>query len=381
MADLLERLALVESPSLVPDSQGPALGLLVEELERVGLDVTRVPGRGVGDHLHARPREGGDAGPYQLILGHVDTVWPLGTLKTMPVRRDGGRLRGPGVYDMKGGLVQGVFALGALAEQGLSPPLRPQVFVNSDEEIGSPESSAHIARLAHGAARAFVLEPSFGPTGRLKTARKGVGRFRIRIRGQASHAGIAPGAGVSAILEVSHQIQRLFALNDAERGTSVNVGTVDGGLRPNVVAPEATALVDARVRTTGDAREVERAIRGLTPVGEGLTIEVEGGFGRPPMEPTPRNRALWRAARAAADALAIPLDEAAVGGGSDGNTTSLYTATLDGLGPVGDGAHALHEHVEVARMPERAALLALLLMAPVGPDDDTFRPREEAPRA
>jgi glutamate carboxypeptidase len=211
----------------------------------------------------------------------------------------------------------------------------------------------------------FVLEPAQGPAGRLKTARKGIGRFAVVVRGRAAHAGSEPEKGVSAILELSYQVQRLFALNDPDRGITVNVGTVDGGLRPNVVAPRATALVDVRVRTRDDARRIEAAIRNLTPVGEGATVEVEGIMGRPPLVATTGNRALFAVAREAGAGLGLELEEATmVGGGSDANIAGAYAPTLDGLGPVGDGAHADHEHVVVPRMPERAALLALLLLAP-----------------
>jgi glutamate carboxypeptidase len=362
MVAAVEHLASAESPSLDPAAQREPYRLLSEQFEALDFAVERIPGRDVGDHLFAREAgaEEGD-GIHQLLVGHMDTVWPRGTLATMPVREEQGRLHGPGVYDMKAGLVQMVFALRALREHGLTPSAPVMVFVNSDEEIGSPESREHIERLSRSSNRAFVLEPSFGPGGRLKTARKGAGEFVVSIRGIASHAGIDPAKGVSAILELSHQIQRLFALNDPERGVTVNVGTIDGGLRPNVVAPEATAIVDVRVRTGADAERVEAAIRDLKPVQEGAALRIDGGFGRPPLERTPRNRALWETARAAAEELEIPLEEAEVGGASDGNFTSRHTATLDGLGGVGDGAHAEHEHVIVERMPERAALLARLL--------------------
>jgi glutamate carboxypeptidase len=362
MVDALERLAGAESPSLDPASQREPFELLADPLRELGFAVERIPGRAVGDHLLAR--EGGAAPEdegHQLLLGHMDTVWPRGTLASMPIREEEGRLHGPGVYDMKAGLVQMVFAIRAVRELGLAPSAPVVALVNSDEEIGSPESGEHIDRLARSAARALVLEPSYGPTGRLKTVRKGVGEFVVTVSGIASHAGIDPGKGVSAILELSHQVQRLFALNDADRGVTVNVGTIDGGLRSNVVAPEARAIVDVRVRASSDAKRVEAAIRALEPVHEGAELRVEGGFGRPPLERTPRNRALWDTARATATELSIELEEAEVGGASDGNLTSRYTATLDGLGGVGDGAHAEHEHVIVDRMPERAALLAMLL--------------------
>jgi glutamate carboxypeptidase len=366
MAALLERLAGEESPSVEPQTQEGAFALLAAELGQLGFAVRRIPGRGgVGDHLYARPASRRRAAPWQLLVGHLDTVWPTGTLEKMPVRREGDRLGGPGTYDMKAGLVQMIFALRALEQLGAEPAATPVALINSDEEIGSPDSTRLLRRLARGASRALVLEPSHGSEGSLKTARKGVGRFDLRILGRASHAGLAPEQGVSAILELSHQVQSLFALNDDDAGITVNVGSIDGGLRPNVVAPEARAVVEARAPTAEAARLVEEAIRSLRPEQEGVTIEVEGGFGRPPLERTPRNRELWRAAQAAARELGIELSEAAVGGASDGNTTSHFTATLDGLGPVGGGAHASSEYVLVSRMPERAALLALLLASPV----------------
>lgn len=365
MTGLLERLARAESPSLVPEAQAEAASILETELSGLGFGVERLSGGDAGEHLLAttEAREG----PFQLLLGHLDTVWPVGTLDEMPLRRSDGMLYGPGVFDMKGGLVQMLFCLRGMAELELRPVCRPVVLVNSDEEVGSRSSRPHIERLAREASRALVLEPSFGPSGRLKTARKGVGRYTITVKGVASHAGLDPEAGVSAILEASHQVQRLFALNDPERGVTVNVGTIDGGLRPNVIAPEATAQVEARVVSAGDAERVDREVRGLEPVSERISLEVEGGFGRPPLERTPRNRVLWERAEQAAGELGIELGEALVGGASDGNVTSAFTATLDGLGAVGDGAHAAHEHVVVERMPERAALLGLLLASPVAP--------------
>jgi glutamate carboxypeptidase len=299
----------------------------------------------------------------------------------MPVRVEGETVRGPGVLDMKGGLVQMAFALRAVRDLGLRPAATSVALVNSDEEVGSPDSRALIGRLARGAARAFVLEPAFGRDGKLKTARKGVGSFTVVIRGRAAHAGLSPEEGASAILELSHQVQRLFALNDPARGLTVNVGTVDGGLRANVVAPVVRAGVDVRVRTAADAAAVEAAIRGLQPLNPRTTIEVAGGFESPPLEPVPRNQALWRLAHDLGRRLGLELRQAAVGGASDGNTASQYTATLDGLGAVGDGAHAAHEYVEIGRLVERSALLVLLLTAPVAAADDGLDspPQEEMP--
>jgi glutamate carboxypeptidase len=314
--------------------------------------------------LHARPAGQHRDRPAQLLLGHYDTVWPLGTLEEMPFEHDGDIVRGPGVYDMKGGVAQALLALETLQHFNLNPTVIPHVFLNSDEEIGSRESRRYIESLAPHMDRVFVLEPSLGAAGRLKTARKGIARYTVTVRGEAAHAGLDPGAGASAILELSHVIQTLFALNDFDRGITVNVGTIDGGLRPNVVAPESQAIVDVRVETKEDGDRVEQAILGLEPAIEGTSLMIEGGFGRPAMERTPRNRQLWRLARTLGEQLGLQLEQGLAGGGSDGNFTSLYTATLDGLGAVGDGAHARHEHLQLERTLEHAALLTLLLMSP-----------------
>jgi glutamate carboxypeptidase len=364
LVEFLERLALVESPSTEPEAQDEVLGVISRALAESDFTVRRVRGRRSGGHLYARPRLSERHAPVQLLLGHCDTVWPLGTLVEMPVEVRDDVIRGPGVYDMKGGLAQMVFALRALRDLELKPPVTPVVFVNSDEEVGSKESTRHIRRLSRLAERAFVLEPSLGPSGKLKTARKSVGRFSVIVKGEAAHAGLNPGAGASAILELSYLIQALFALNDPERGTTVNVGTIDGGLSPNVVAPQSRAVVDVRVPTREEARRVEEEIMGLKPVTPGVTLRVEGGMGRLPMERTPRNRRLWQRARELGIALGMRLEEDVAGGASDGNTTSLFTATLDGLGAVGDGAHARHEFVYADAMVERCALLVLLLMEP-----------------
>ena len=364
LVGFLERLALAESPSASRVAQQPAFGLLAGALEELYFEARLLPGRTSGGQLYARPRERRRARPTQLLLGHIDTVWPEGTLATMPVQREGDRLRGPGVYDMKGGLTQIVFALRALRELNLETLVTPVVFVNSDEEIGSRESTRHIRRLARVTHRAYVLEPSLGPDGQLKTARKGIGRFTLTVKGKAAHAGLNPEAGASAILELSHQIQRLFALNDPAAGVTVNVGMIDGGINPNVVAPESRAVIDVRVPTHEAARRVAQAIHSLTPVTPGVSLRIEGALGRPPMERTPDGQELWGVAQNLGRELGLNLEQASAGGGSDGNTTSQYTATLDGLGPVGDGAHAHHEFVVVDQLIERTALLALLLLEP-----------------
>ncbi|MDH3692273.1 MAG: M20 family metallopeptidase [Gammaproteobacteria bacterium] len=361
---VLELLTLCESPSDVPDTQKGIRVKLAEAFQDLGFKIVLVNGRTSGGHLYARPAKRTRRSAAQLMLGHYDTVWPVGTLKTMPLQVDGNVIKGPGVYDMKGGVVQMLFALKALREFGIEPPVTPLVFLNSDEEIGSRESRKQVLGLARCVERVFVLEPSLGSSGKLKTARKGVGRFTVLVKGRAAHAGLDPEGGVSAILEMSHVIQQLFAMNDVDRGVTVNVGTVDGGLRPNVVAPESRAVVDVRVKTLADAQRVEQAILNLTPTTSGVTLKIEGGIGRPPLEPTARNQRLWKLAQALGWELGLELDQGLAGGGSDGNLTSTHTATLDGLGAVGGGAHAPHEFLYIDKTLERAALLALLLAQP-----------------
>ncbi|MCA9139624.1 MAG: M20 family metallopeptidase [Planctomycetales bacterium] len=377
MVKLLCAAVGIESPSADPASQAPILDLFESELNSFGYRCRRYPGITSGGQLLAMPPSVDSHTHRQLLLGHCDTVWPTGTLEKMPIESREGRLHGPGVYDMKAGLVQSVFAIRSLRDLGMMPSVAPVLFINSDEEIGSIDSGPRIRRLAQCVDRAMVMEPSLGPQGRLKTARKGVGRFVITISGKAAHAGLDPEKGISAILELSHVVQALHALNDLEAGTTVNVGTIDGGVRPNVVAAESRAEVDVRVRTEAIARRVEHAIYAIKPTVPGTEIKVSGSIGRPPLERTPRNRKLWTRAQEAADLLGIEIDEGAAGGGSDGNWTSLHTPTLDGLGAVGDGAHALNEHVIEEKMPERAALLACLIMGqPISEfeiQDDTGR--------
>jgi glutamate carboxypeptidase len=365
MVALLTDLASLESPTNDPRATGQVLDRLADEFSRSEFSVRRIRGRQTAGLLTARPARRRRHMPLQLLVGHCDTVWPVGTTSQMPVEVVDDHVRGPGVFDMKGGLVQMIFALRALREVGCELPATPVALVNTDEEMGSLESKPYMVQFARRAIRAFVLEPAFGIEGRLKTARKAVGQFEIVIRGRAAHAGLNPTEGVSAVLELSHQIQRLFSMNDPARGVSVNVGTIDGGMRSNVVAPEVRAQVDVRAPTLAAASGVEAAIRGLQRVDPQTTIEVTGGFSHPPLEQRPRNRALWHLAQTLGRQIGMELDEASVGGASDGNTISEYTATLDGLGAVGDGAHASHEYVQASRLPERAALVALLLAAPL----------------
>lgn len=362
--DFLSAMCRAESPTDQPETQPGVHAVLGPALAELGYDLRIVEGRVSGDHLLASPRRRRRGQPIQLLIGHSDTVWPLGTLEKMPVEVREGRLHGPGSLDMKGGLTCAIFALRALRDLGVEPEVAPVVFVNADEEVGSPDSKKHVRRLARSASRALVLEPALGPEGLIKTARKGLGHVRITVRGRAAHAGLNPEGGASAIVELSHVIQELNQLNDPKRGTTVNVGRIDGGTRPNVVAAEATASVDIRVTSMERGREVESRIREIQPVTPGVTIDVDGGVRVAPLERTPRNVELWNAALRCGEELGFELDHGLAGGGSDGNTTSLFTATLDGLGCVGDGAHADHEHIEIDRSLDRCALLARLLLTP-----------------
>ena len=362
MVSLLSRLVMIESPSREPHTQGPLLELLAAELEKAGMRAVLVPGTKTGGYLYARPRHRRKRKPLQLLVGHCDTVWPVGTLEKMPLEIGEDTIKGPGVFDMKAGLTQIIFALKLINELGIEPEVDPLVLINSDEEIGSRESRHAIMRLARIADRALVLEPPLGLEGKLKTARKGIARFTIVVKGEAAHAGLDPGKGVSAIVELSHQIQTLFAMNDPEKGITVNVGMVEGGLTPNMVAPESRAVIDVRVQTRDDAERLTEQIRGLKPTHPEAELAVEGAFGRPPMEQTSRNRALWDLARELGYAIDLELEQGTAGGGSDGNYASLHTATLDGLGTRGDGAHAPYEFIYAEGLPERAALLTLLLL-------------------
>jgi len=378
MLALLETLVRAESPTDVPEAQADVQDALSRLLRTLGFTVQYLPdGDTCGGHLFARPTDRPSDRPVQLLVGHCDTVWPLGTLQEMPFEIEDNVARGPGVFDMKGGLVQMLFAIAALRGAKVTPEVVPIVFINSDEEQGSPTSRRHIRRLARCAHRAFVLEPALGLDGKIKTARKGGGRFTVQISGKSAHAGLDPESGSSAILELSHVVQQLHALNDPDAGISVNVGTIDGGTRPNVVAGAGSAEVDVRVTTHEQAREIENAIRELKATTAGTSLTIAGEFGRTPMEPTPASRRLWEQARHAGSLLEVDLEEGRSGGVSDGNITSQYTPTLDGLGPVGDGAHARHEFCYVDKMVERSALLALLLAQPPLPDTVVHAPATE----
>ncbi|BFP41723.1 M20 family metallopeptidase [Flavobacteriaceae bacterium GF1] len=359
----LKNLVSFESPSKSPESQIAILDFLQEELKELDFYTLRIPGKRTGGYLYARPRAREKGKPLQLLIGHCDTVWEINTLSKMPIRKGKKKMKGPGVYDMKAGLTQLIFALKAIRDKGLAMSLTPIVLINSDEEIGSVESRSAIERLAKISDRAYIMEPPLGLTGKLKTARKGLGRFTIKVKGRAAHAGLDIQKGANAIVELSHQVQKLYAMNNLKKGITVNVGMIQGGVSPNVVAAESSAVVDVRVLDQRSGQSITKSIYSLKPTLADVELIVEGGMGRPPMERTKENQMLWKLAKSKGALLGLNLEQATAGGASDGNTTSLYTATLDGLGTTGDGAHAEHEFVFLNELPTRTALLTLLILA------------------
>jgi len=361
----IEALAALESPTTdkaAVDRLGHALAV---RLELIGGRVTRLSRVDAGDHLLA---EFGCGASQILLLGHFDTVWPVGQLERMPIVHAAGRLHGPGVFDMKAGIALGMLATRSLLETGAPRSHRVVMLWTSDEETGSRTSRAAVEDEARRSDAVLVLEPSLAG-GAVKTSRKGCGDFELRVTGVAAHAGVDPLRGASAIDELARQILALEQLRDPDRGISINVGVVSGGTRPNVVADQARASVDVRVPTADDAARIEAWLRALAPADGRTSLTITGGFSRPPLERTPPVARLYEQARLVASELGITLGEGSTGGGSDGNfTAAVGVPTLDGLGAVGDGAHALHEHVEVASLPGRAALMAGLIARLCGAD-------------
>ena len=354
--DTIEALVALESPSTDKAAVDRCGAELSRRLRALGATVEPVARRERGDHIRARIGSGRGV----MLLGHFDTVWPLGTLGRMPLQRNGDRLHGPGTFDMKAGIALAMTAVAALDATGTPRPPIAMLWT-TDEEIGSPTSRELVEAEAREALAVLVLEPAL-PGGALKTARKGCGEFELTVHGIAAHAGLDPGKGASAIHELAAQIALIERLQDLPRGISVNVGIVSGGSRANVVAEEARAVIDARSPTRAGADAVEAALRTLHPIRPGTRLTVKGGFDRPPMERSPAVAGLFDRASAVAAALGIELREGSAGGGSDGNfTAALGVPTLDGLGAIGDGAHAAHEHVEISSLPQRAALIAGLI--------------------
>lgn len=362
MTGLLSRFVRAESPSFDKAAVDRFGRIVASEWKRRGASVTLLRQAERGDHVRAEwPARGTRAKGQILILGHLDTVYDLGTLARMPFRLSRGRAWGPGVFDMKGGLVIALFAVDAIAAAGQSPEKRIVFLWTSDEEIGSESSRAVIEREAGRSDAIFVLEPAAGLDGRVKTSRKGVGEIELIATGRAAHAGLNPEDGINAIEEIAFQIGRISRWNQPRRGITVNAGVIEGGTRTNVVPDRARVLVDLRATRPRDMLMLERKFLALRPLIKGAKLEIRGGFNRPPME-RKNSSVLYAKARMLALELGVTLGEASVGGGSDGNfTAALGVPTLDGLGAVGEGAHSSGENVVIGKLPERAALLAGLL--------------------
>lgn len=363
MVRLLGRFVRCESPSQSKEAVDRLGRIVATEWQRRGAKVSILRQATRGDHVRTEFVLGkGRPARQILVLGHLDTVYPLGTLRRMPFRVAGGRLWGPGTFDMKGGLVLALAAVDALRAAEIHAEKRFVFLWTSDEEIGSESSRWVIEREARRSDAVLVLEPSFGREGRLKTARKGVGGSEIMVTGRSAHAGIDPEKGVNAVHELALQVTRLMKMNDRRRGITVQVTVVGGGTVPNVVPAMAHAMLDFRCVRKADAKVLERKLRNLRPILKGAGLLVRLTPIRPPLERTPRVRALFRHAQSLMREMSLPLGEAATGGGSDGSfTAALGVPTLDGLGAVGDGAHSPREHVLIRALPERAALIAGLL--------------------
>ena len=353
---------LVEQESFSTDKEETDIlgGYIRGRLELMGALVQAVPQNTVGDHLIA---DFGQGDSQTLILCHMDTVWPKGTIVERPFRVENGLAYGPGVLDMKAGIAITLHALEAIQAMRLQPKQRVRILLNSDEEVGSTTSRQLIEEEAKKSTHVFCLEPGAGTRGALKTGRKGVGMFQVKCTGRAAHAGNEPEKGISAVEEMAHQILKLHSLTDLSRGTTVNVGVVNGGTVRNQIAPLAEALVDLRVTSMAEAARVEQHILGLEPVLSGAQIEVTGGLNRPPMERTENTAMLVEMVRRHAYPLGIELTEEQVGGGSDAQFAAVVgSPVLDGLGGVGEGPHAEHEYIIVAELPRRVALLASVLV-------------------
>lgn len=357
LVETIREFVEIESPSdnkLAADRMG---ALLAARFEAAGGHASVHRAENYGDNIQI-DFPGRDKTKPVLLLGHFDTVYPLGTLSSMPCRQTGDRLHGPGVLDMKSGVALMMYAIEALKSWHGGLPRPVTVFLVSDEEVGSYSSRKITEKLARESAAVLVLEPA-GPRGAVKTARKGVGEYFLTAQGIASHAGLDPGKGHSAILELAHQITKIWKWNDLQRGLSINPGVIRGGTRTNVIAAEAVIEIDVRIKRAQQAAAIDRRFRALKPVDKHCKLAIRGGINRLPMERNAGVIALYKKARALAAHINWKLEEAAVGGGSDGNfTAGIGIPTLDGMGALGDGAHAIHEHIIISELPRRALLLA-----------------------
>ncbi len=364
MLATLRQFVEAESPSLEKPAADRCCGLIAEAWRKYGVRVERLAQKHRGDHLRISYGPGKTRSAGQLlVLGHYDTVYSGGTLRKTPFRIARGEAYGPGIFDMKAGIVQALFALHALQETNAELRKRLVFLWTSDEEIGSESSRKLLEAEARRSDAVFVLEPSFGPRGLLKTARKGVGIGELTVHGRASHAGLAPQEGINAIHELAQHLARIEKWNDLRRGVTINAGIVEGGSRSNVIPERARAVLDLRALRVSDMRSLERQLHSLRAIHRGARLEITGGFGRPPLE-RKMSAALFARAKSLAAQMGLTVGECTVGGGSDGNfTAAIGVPTLDGLGAVGDGAHSANEHIFIHTMPARAALLASLLAA------------------
>ena len=361
LVQTIQKFVEIESPSDDKAAADRMGAFLVGTFEALGGHARLHHAEDFGDNLQI-DFPGRDKLKPVLLLGHFDTVYPMGTLATMPLQLSGDRLHGPGVLDMKSGIALMLFAIEALQAWHGTLPRPVTVFLVSDEEVGSRSSRAITEALARESAAVLVLEPAAGIRGAVKTARKGVGEYSLSVSGIAAHAGLDPGKGHSAILELSRQIIAVSKLNDLPKGISVNPGVIRGGTRTNVIAAEATVEIDVRIKQAKQAASLDRKLRALLPHDKHCKLAIEGGINRLPMERTAGVAALYEKAKGIASTMNWKLDEAAVGGGSDGNfTAGIGIPTLDGLGGVGEGAHAVHEHILVSELPRRALLLSGLI--------------------
>jgi glutamate carboxypeptidase len=363
MLGTLNTFVCSESPSTEKPAADRCAHVIADEWRKRPVQLQLMEQKHRGAHLRISYTQGKTKPRSQLlVLGHYDTVYATGTLPKMPFRIRNAKAFGPGAFDMKGGIVQALFALDAIHHCGAALTKKIIFLWTSDEEIGSESSRKLLEAEASRSDAVFVLEPSLGPKGLLKTARKGVGEAEVLVHGRASHAGLAPEKGVNAIHELALQVARINEWNDLPRGISLNAGLVSGGTRPNVIPDRAKAVFDLRALRLADMHKIDQKLRALRPILPGAKLEVRGGFNRPPLE-RKYSAELFARAKSLGKKMGLRISEGTAGGGSDGNlTAALGIPTLDGLGAVGDGAHSPEEHIVARTMPERSALLAALLI-------------------
>lgn len=359
--DLFRQIIELESPTYRKDKVDELVDFIENYLKEQGVKITRIKDSKFGDHLVG---EWGDGEEQIMFLGHIDTVWDVGTIEEIPFHVDeNGRITGPGTYDMKGGVFQGLYAIKVMNELNLKPKYKVIFIINTDEEVGTPNSRAVIEEYAKQCKYVLCAEPANYPDGVVKTSRKGAARFELEITGIAAHSGADPYDGVSAIHEFAHQVVYLESLADKEKGTTINVGTVQGGIRPNVIAPSLRAEIDVRVTMMSEADRVIPLIKNLKPINPRAKVKVTGGLNRYPMERTPEIADLFHKIQAIAKEQGFDLSETSSGGGSDANiTAALGVPSICGMGVVGSGAHSVDEHCLLKYIPQRIALLINLFM-------------------